>query len=92
MAVEAGAVSPDELEHRAGGRFPLSRPDRGVLPDDLTPRTEPRYAVGDEVRVRDRHPPGHTRAPRYVQGSVARSCAMTALSTSPTSKRTVADS
>ena len=68
MAVEAGAVSPDELEHRAGGRFPLSRPDRGVLPDDLTPRTEPRYAVGDEVRVRDRHPPGHTRAPRYVQG------------------------
>jgi len=68
MAVEAGAVSPDELEHRAGGGFPLSRPDRGVLPDDLTPRTEPRYAVGDEVRVRERHPPGHTRAPRYVQG------------------------
>jgi nitrile hydratase subunit beta len=68
MAVEAGAVSPDELEHRAGGRFPLSRPDRGVLPDDLTPRTEPRYAVGDEVRVRERHPRGHTRAPRYVQG------------------------
>lgn len=68
LAVEAGATSIDELERRAGGRFPLSRPDRGVLPDDLTPRTEPRYAVGDEVRVRAWHPPGHTRAPRYVQG------------------------
>ena len=68
LAVEAGAASIDELERRAGGRFPLSRPDRGVLPDDLTPRAEPRYAVGDEVRVRAWHPPGHTRAPRYVQG------------------------
>ena len=40
---------------------------RGDLPDDLT-RTEPRYTVGDDVRVREWHPPGHTRAPRYVQG------------------------
>jgi nitrile hydratase len=68
MAVESGFTTSDELERRAGGRFPLSRPDRGVLPDDLTPHTDPRYAVGDEVRVRERHPPGHTRAPRYVQG------------------------
>jgi nitrile hydratase len=68
LAVEAGLTTPDELERRAGGPFPLSRPDRGVLPDDPTPRTEPRYAVGDEVRVRAWHPPGHTRAPRYAQG------------------------
>jgi nitrile hydratase beta subunit len=68
MAVESGFTTPEELERRAGGRFPLSRPDRGVLPDDLTPHTEPRYSVGDEVRVRAWHPPGHTRAPRYVQG------------------------
>ena len=68
LAIEAGAATLDELERRAGGRFPLSRPDRGVLPDDLTARTEPRYSVGDEVRVRAWHPPGHTRAPRYVQG------------------------
>jgi len=39
-----------------------------VLPEDLTPHSEPRYAVGDDVWVRKRHPPGHTRAPRYVQG------------------------
>jgi nitrile hydratase beta subunit len=68
LAVEAGLATADDLERRAGGRFPLSRPDRGVLPEDMTPHTEPRYSVGDEVRVRERHPPGHTRAPRYVQG------------------------
>jgi nitrile hydratase subunit beta len=68
MAVESGFTTQDELDRRAGGRFPLSHPDRGVLPEDLTPRTEPRFAVGDEVRVRAWHPPGHTRAPRYVQG------------------------
>lgn len=68
LLVESGITTADELDRRAGGRFPLSAPDRGVLPDDLTPRTEPRYAIGDEVRVRRWHPPGHTRAPRYVQG------------------------
>jgi nitrile hydratase subunit beta len=68
MTVEAGFATPEELENRAGGRFPLSRADRGVLPEDLAPHTEPRYSVGDEVRVRAWHPPGHTRAPRYVQG------------------------
>jgi nitrile hydratase len=68
LAVESGITTQTELERRAGGRFPLSQPDRGVLPDDLTARTEPRFAVGDDVRVRQWHPPGHTRAPRYVQG------------------------
>jgi nitrile hydratase len=67
-AVETGLVTLEDLEERAGGRFPLSQPDRGVLPDDLTSRTEPRYSVGDHVRVREWHPPGHTRAPRYAQG------------------------
>ncbi len=68
MVVESGFTTPDELERRAEGRFPLSRPDRGVLPEDLSPHSEPRYAVGDDVRVRAWHPPGHTRAPRYAQG------------------------
>jgi nitrile hydratase len=68
LLVESGVTTADELDRRAGGRFPLSRPDRGVLPDDLGSRTEPRYAIGNEVRVRAWHPPGHTRAPRYVQG------------------------
>ena len=68
LLVEAGVTTQQELDRRAGGHFPLSQPDRGVLPDDRTSRTTPRYAVGDVVRVRERHPPGHTRAPRYVQG------------------------
>jgi nitrile hydratase beta subunit len=68
LAVEAGVTTPEELDRRAGGRFPLSQVDRGVLPDDLASRTTPRFAIGDTVRVRERHPPGHTRAPRYAQG------------------------
>jgi nitrile hydratase len=70
LLVEAGVVSVEELEARAGGRFPLSRSDRGVTPaaDDQTDRTTPRFSVGATVRVREWHPPGHTRAPRYVQG------------------------
>jgi len=29
-----------------------------------------RFAPGDAVVVRNAHPPGHTRAPRYVRGRV----------------------
>jgi len=66
--VEKGVVSTEELEERAGGRFPLSRPDRGMAPPVDGDRTEARFKVGDRVRVREWHPFGHTRAPRYVQG------------------------
>ena len=68
LAVEAGIVTVEELERRAGGRFPISRPDRGTATPGETDRTEPRFTIGDRVRVREWHPPGHTRAPRYVQG------------------------
>ncbi|MDQ6911192.1 MAG: nitrile hydratase subunit beta [Actinomycetota bacterium] len=69
MLVEAGLVTSEELDRRAGGRFPLSRPDRGTMPSETeSDRTEPRFAVDDHVRVREWHPAGHTRAPRYVQG------------------------
>jgi nitrile hydratase len=69
LLVEAGLVSRDELEQRAGGSFPLSRSDRGVAPSEPeSDRTEPQFRVGDRVRVREWHPLGHTRAPAYVQG------------------------
>jgi nitrile hydratase subunit beta len=69
LIVDAGLVSSEELDRRAGGRFPLSLPDRGTAPAAREPdRTEARFAVGDQVRVREWHPAGHTRAPRYVQG------------------------
>jgi nitrile hydratase len=68
ILVEDGLVSAAELERRTGGAFPRSRPDRGQAPDVVDDRTRPRFTVGDRVRVRAWHPPGHTRAPRYVQG------------------------
>lgn len=69
LVVEAGITTRDELERRACGRFPLSRPDRGTPPaEPASDRTQPRFAVGDRVRVREWHPLGHTRAPKYVQG------------------------
>jgi nitrile hydratase len=71
LLVEAGRVSAAELAERAGGRFPVSGPDRGELPHDAVESvTTPRFAAGSRVRVRSWHPPGHTRAPRYVQGKV----------------------
>jgi nitrile hydratase len=67
--VEAGVLTRDELEARAGGSFPLAGEDRGVAVTDPGPdRTEPRFDLGDLVRVRNAHPPGHTRCPRYVRG------------------------
>ncbi len=30
--------------------------------------TQPKFGLGDPVRVRNLHPPGHTRLPRYVRG------------------------
>ena len=69
LIVEAGLVSPEELDRRAGGHFPLSRADRGTVSASRGQSAiDARFAVGDRVRVREWHPPGHTRAPRYVQG------------------------
>lgn len=68
MAVESGAVTLDELEERAGGRFPLSR-SVDVLAG-TTPVGGGRFEVGDRVRVRADQPVGHTRCPAYVRGQV----------------------
>jgi len=69
LAVEHGLVTRSELEARAGGRFPLSSPVLAPPVADAGPDVdEPRFGPGDRVRVRDWHPPGHTRCPRYVRG------------------------
>jgi hypothetical protein len=68
LAVEAGLVTQAQLEERAGGTFPLSRPER--TPSLPAGHENARFAVGDRVRVRNMHPPGHTRCPRYVRGHV----------------------
>jgi nitrile hydratase len=71
LAVEHGLLARADLEARAGGRFPLSGPVLALPVTDPGPDvTIPRFGVGDRVRVRDWHPPGHTRCPRYVRGQV----------------------
>jgi len=61
MAVEepAPAIGPDAMASIIREGRPSSR-DTG--------RLEPRFAVGDRVRARNLHPPGHTRLTGYVRG------------------------
>ena len=69
LAVEHGLVTRAELEERAGGRFPLSGPVLAPPVVDGGPDVgEARFGVDDRVRVREWHPPGHTRCPGYVRG------------------------
>jgi nitrile hydratase subunit beta len=69
--VEAGIISVGELDERLGMPFTLARPSRaGELPEAGESSDQHMYALGDRVRVRDWHPNGHTRAPRYVRGKV----------------------
>ncbi len=68
LLVERGIVTRAALEAKVGGAFPLSEAVRsgGVRAAPSAP--VPQYAVGSAVRVRDVHPLGHTRCPRYVRG------------------------
>jgi nitrile hydratase len=67
--VEGGLVSRAELDERLGAPYPVAGPIRAPrLASPGPSSTRPRFAAGDRVRVREWHPLGHTRAPRYVQG------------------------
>lgn len=68
LLVERGLLDHDELAERAGGRFPLAVPvaDNPVI--HTTPHPDPRFSVGDIVRVDHRGPRGHTRVPRFCRG------------------------
>ena len=68
LLVERGLVTHAELEARAGGRFPLSRPVPALKVPDVALHVGPRFTAGAAVRVVNAHPPGHTRCPRYVRG------------------------
>jgi nitrile hydratase len=68
LLVEKGVVTREALRDRAGGSFPLSE---SAPPLDVpAPRDAavPRFGVGSAVVVRNAHPRGHTRCPRYVRG------------------------
>lgn len=65
LCVEKGIVSREELERRAEGSVPLataSAPGRTNVPG------RERFKIGDRVRVRDDHVPGHVRMPGYIRG------------------------
>lgn len=68
LLVEKGVVSREDLEERAGGRFPLARPVAAKPTAGLAPQPAARFRVGDRVLVRNIHPTGHTRVPRYCRG------------------------
>ena len=81
LLVEKGIVTRAELESgTADGPAPEALRAR-VLTAERVPavlaagssaecdsRSGPRFTPGDKVRVRNFHPAGHTRAPRYVRG------------------------
>ena len=69
LLIEKGLVTRADLEARAGGRVPLSQPLRsGAILSPVASAAAPRFAVGSQVVVRNLHPLGHTRCPRYVRG------------------------
>jgi nitrile hydratase len=71
--VEAGLIEQADLDDRLGAPYPVARPIRAPrLVDPGSSSNLPQFASGDLVRVREWHPLGHTRAPRYAQGKRGR--------------------
>lgn len=68
LMVEKGVVTHEELGRRAAGPFPLARPPVYANACEAKVTNQPRFAANDRVTVRDIHPTGHTRVPRYVRG------------------------
>ena len=65
LLVEKGIVSREELERRAGGRFPLAAASASGRTN--VPGRE-FFKPGDRVRVRQDYVPGHVRMPGYIRG------------------------
>src|SRR6187431_2361462 len=60
LCVEKGVVTREELEALADGAFPLALP---AAPGRTNRGGRPKLAIGDAVRVRSDHVPGHVRMP-----------------------------
>ncbi len=81
LLVESGLVTADELrtgkagpssDDAAGLRLPDPETTERILlkggPTSMQLDAPPKFDVGDRVRVHNRNPLGHTRAPRYARG------------------------
>lgn len=73
VLVERELIRPEEMPALPAGIPPVrqrrSSPEAGPAP---AAGPEPRFAVGDPVRVRDHWPAGHNRTPGYVRGKRGR--------------------
>jgi hypothetical protein len=67
LLVEKGLITREELESRAGGKFPLALPS---APGRTNVAEREAFAVRDRVRVSTDQIPGHVRMPAYVRGKV----------------------
>lgn len=78
LMISEGLVTAEEIEGAAMKVPPI--PVASVLRPELVPAVlrrggpcdrpvekTPRFSVGDKIRVRNFHPMGHTRAPRYMR-------------------------
>lgn len=78
LLVSSGLVGADELatgraltpgaDVRVWDSADVARVLAAGSPYDRPPGAPARFAVGDPVRTRVMHPPGHTRLPRYARG------------------------
>jgi len=69
LLIENGVITAAELQAHAHEGFALSRPlRRGAVAAAAPSGPQPRFAIGERVRVHNDHPFGHTRCPRYVRG------------------------
>jgi nitrile hydratase len=66
LLVEKGLVTAEELEHLAGGAFPLAQP----IGPGREASPEQSFAIGETVRVKDEHVSGHHRMPGYIRGRI----------------------
>ncbi len=83
LLIEANLVNPEELKtgkasvpadeavrQRVLRAEKVARVIAKGSPVAMAPSTPPRFKTGERVRAVNRHPPGHTREPRYVRGRV----------------------
>lgn len=70
LLVEQGVLDLADLEARAGGKFPLALSIAAEPLAELPPQPVARFRVGQQVRVRQYHSMGHTRAPSFCRGKL----------------------